>query len=106
MTENDDERMAAITSALSYHPQIFAAEDIAEVLRFALIPGDYAEEMVLAVVRLNNGRFVAMDGSCDTSGWDCQSWLDATLHDTEEDAWSNGITQDGRSAIEREEQGA
>lgn len=105
-SEAADERMNAITHALSWHPQTFAAEDVAEVLRFALDPGDWAEETVVAVVRLNDGRFAAMEGACDTTGWDCRSWLDADVFNSEEDAWLNGITQDGRALIEREEQGA
>lgn len=104
-----DDRLDTISYVMSEHPQpCFTADDIAEVVRYALIPGPegYADEELTAVVRLKDGRFVAIEGACDTTGWDCQAHLDATLHDTEEDAWLNGITQDGRAAIEREERGS
>jgi len=104
--EMTDERIDNIRYVPSEHPQpCFTADDIAEVVRFALIPGPegYADEDLTAIVRLKDGRYVAMEGGCDTTGWDCRSFVDATLHDTEEDAWLNGITQDGRAAIEQEE---
>ena len=104
-----DDRIDTIRYVLTEHPQhCFTADDIAEVVRFARIPGPegYADEELMAVVRLGDGRFVAMEGWCDTTGWDCRSGLDATLHDSEEDAWLNGIGTDARATIEREEQGA
>ena len=102
-----DDRIDTISYVMSEHPQpCFTADDIAEVVRFAVVGGDWAEEDLMAIVRLEDGRFVAMEGACDTTGWDCQAHLDATLHDTVEDAWMNGLTQDARAAIEREEQSA
>jgi hypothetical protein len=53
-------------------------------------------------VRLTNGRYAAVEGACDYTGFDCQAELTATVHDTQDDTWLN-ITRDGRSMIEREE---
>ena len=55
----------------------FNGDDIALVEEFDYSTGSYAEEEFSCLVTLKDGRRFRMSGSCDTSGWDCQSGVSA-----------------------------
>ena len=57
----------------------FAIEDVADLGDDCIIDhGDYAETTIKGTVTLKDGRRFLVDGSCDTTGWDCRSSLDCT----------------------------
>lgn len=49
----------------------FGFDDVADVL--ASVDGDNDGPSWVCVVALKDGRFSALEGSCDYTGWDCQS---------------------------------
>lgn len=55
-----------------------------------------------AVALLVDGRFAAIEGDHDYTGWSCQAGTSVTVHATAEEAWLN-VTADGRAMIERQE---
>lgn len=61
-----------LTACLEYNPQEgYTVDDIAEVL--AVWEGQNDGDFWRWILRLNDGRFVFLDGGCDYTGWDCQS---------------------------------
>jgi hypothetical protein len=97
-----------ITYALSYHPSelLRDASEIKEILRGAAhdsrdFGGD--GDTLAAIVRLHDGRVLALEGGSDYTGWDCQSDLIVTAHPSVETAWLDGIGSDSRALIERAE---
>lgn len=75
--------------------------DVAEVIRYGTDDNTDTDWYAFAaVVRLTNGKYAAVEGACDYTGFDCQATLDASVHDTAEEAWPN-LTRDGRAMIER-----
>lgn len=50
----------------------YNADDIAEVL--AVWEGENEGDDWRWILRLNDGRFVFLQGGCDFTGWDCQSY--------------------------------
>lgn len=101
------EVLAEIGYALTYNPsEHLTIEGIAEVVRGAVYnsrdDGGDGDDLA-AIVRLGSGRYAALEGWADYTGWDCQSGLEVSLHDTAEDAWLHGIGTDSRALIERAE---
>ena len=104
--EDHDETMETIRYALDENPSLLVKfEDIVSLERFALTADRaiFDGDDLAAVVRLKSGGYAALEGGCDYTGWDCQSSLDVTRWKTAEKAFTMGITQDGRSHIERSE---
>jgi hypothetical protein len=81
-----------------------ASDDLAEVIRYGH-HSDYDDDRyaTAAVVRTFDGRFAAIEGSCDNTGYSCQAHLDVNVYADAEQAWLNGLTRDGRAMIERSE---
>lgn len=68
-----DNEWSEVFSAYGTEHLPFKQEDIAEPIAAVVERGDYAEMSVYAVVRLNDGQYGYIEGSCDTTGWDCRS---------------------------------
>lgn len=58
-------------SGLSLEP--FGREDVARIVRMKKEDGDYAEITLAGIFKLKDGRYAAVTGGCDTTGWDCQA---------------------------------
>lgn len=76
----------------------FTIGDVAEVCESSIRCGDYAEESLVALIRLKDGRYAAMDGGCDTTGWDCQSWCDIRIG-SYSDVMRYGFDDDARRRL-------
>ena len=64
-----------LVACLQYNAQDgFTVADIAKVL--AVVEGENDGADWRWVLRLNDGRFVFLQGGCDYTGWDCQSSAD------------------------------
>lgn len=76
-----------LSACLEYNPQPGVHEDnIVRVL--AVWEGENDEDDWRWVVDLDNGKFAFIQGGCDYTGWDCQSWATSVLTSTpEEAAW-------------------
>lgn len=72
---------ADLCSAINYHLSI-TKEDIKSVL--AQIPGEADGPDWYWIIELNNGQFALIQGACDYTGWDCQSYAEITFADTAE----------------------
>jgi len=69
----DDQRKAMnldsdLGAALEYNPQPFNLLDIERVL--AVVDGEHDESAWHWIIKLVDGRYVYMTGSCDYTGWD------------------------------------
>lgn len=49
-------------------------------------------DIVAGVGSLPDGRWAAVDGGCDYTGWDCQSGIDVVIRDTYEAVVRDGVT--------------
>lgn len=86
------------TSAWEYHADNipFAIDDIEEVLGEACTPGEYAEQEIVGVYKLKDGKgFAYVSGGCDTTGWDCQSGASGLVYDSLEEL----VTDDDRTQL-------
>jgi hypothetical protein len=54
------------------------AVDYIDVLWGESVEG-YAQIDVLAIGKLKDGRWFSLSAGCDTTGWDCQAWGDASV---------------------------
>lgn len=68
----------------------FARADVAEVI--ASVEGENDERAWVCVVRLKDGRFAALEGSCDYTGWDCQAGAWCMVGDTMESVVRFGVS--------------
>jgi len=73
-----------LSACLEYNGQSFGTADIKKIL--AVIEGVRDEYNWSWIIELKNGKFVYMTGGCDYTGWDCQSWANSTIYNTEADA--------------------
>lgn len=74
-----------LDACLRYNPQDGITPDtIAAVL--AVWEGENDGDDWRWVIRLNDGRFAFIQGGCDYTGWDCQSWATSVVADTAERA--------------------
>lgn len=71
-----------LCACLEYNQQSFTAEDVTKVL--AVHEGENDGDDWRWVLRLNDGRFVFLQGGCDYTGWDCQSWATSQFADAPE----------------------
>lgn len=98
---------ADLIEALEYHGDDVVNEGTAAALvRYGsaeskAYPGDNWD--YAAIVRLTSGRFAALSGGYDYTGWSCQAGLSITVHNTEQEAWLN-LPTDDRAMIERAEE--
>jgi hypothetical protein len=61
--------------------------------------GDYAEESVMALLRLNDGRYAVVDAGCDTTGYDCQGSVYWGYFTSFENAVNLGLTEEIRNIL-------
>jgi hypothetical protein len=89
--------------AWEYYPEDIPAtlEDIAEVIADDCTGGDdgYAEEEIVGIFRLKDGRFLYVSGGCDTTGWDCQSSASGEIRNTLGDIVRECCTDDERKRL-------
>lgn len=71
-------------ACLEYNPQSFAVEEVEKVL--AVWEGQNDGDDWRWVLKLSDGRFCFLQGGCDYTGWDCQSWASSEFKGTPEDA--------------------
>ena len=74
-----------LSACLEYNPQQFGLEDIEKVV--AVWTGENDGDDWRWVIKVskkcaeaNSGRFVFLQGGCDYTGWDCQSYATSTFH--------------------------
>lgn len=78
-----------LTACLEYNPQDgYTVEDIAQVV--AVWEGQNDEDDWRWILRLNDDRFVFLQGGCDYTGWDCQSWASSIFAASPEEALELG----------------
>lgn len=63
---------------LQYNPQDFSLEDIDRVV--AVSEGEGDGDPWQWVILLKDGRYIALEGWCDYTGWDCRSGAENTVH--------------------------
>lgn len=86
-----------LKACLGYNPQeTFKVIDIDKVL--AVWEGENDEDDWRWVLRLKDGRFVFLQGGCDYTGWDCQSWADHAFADTPVEAAAKALDTEPISA--------
>lgn len=73
-------------------------KNILEVLASANGENDGASW--ICVVRLNDGRFAACEGSCDYTGWDCYAGNTITVASSFESLIISGLTPDNCNRLE------
>lgn len=73
-----------LDNCLVFNPQSFTADDIERVL--AVHVGENDGDDWRWVMKLKDGRFAFVQGGCDYTGWDCQSWAASAFADTPEEA--------------------
>jgi len=61
--------------------------------------GDCAEQKLAGIIRSPDGAFFAVEGSCDTTGWDCQASLSIQRFGSFDDAHALGLTDEGRRIL-------
>lgn len=66
---------------------------------FSMWRGSYAEEDVCALLRLKDGRYAALDASCDSTGYDCIGHVTWTYHSSYDEAVKRGLTKYNREAL-------
>lgn len=62
---------ANLRACLEANPQSFTVDDVAELL--AISEGENEGPSWWWILSLKDGRFLALTGWCDYTGWDCQS---------------------------------
>jgi hypothetical protein len=73
----------SLTACLEYNPQPFAIEEVEKVL--AVWEGENDGDdwrWVLKMKKGSKGKFVFLQGGCDYTGWDCQSWAKSDISNT------------------------
>ena len=73
-----------LASCLEFNPQPFTTNDIEKVL--AVYEGENDGDDWQWVIALKDGRFTFLQGGCDYTGWDCQSWATSAFYATAEEA--------------------
>ena len=75
-------------------------ERVASVLRsWGESPEGYGSVDIAATFTLVDGRFGALTGWCDTTGWDCQAGADWYEADTEEELIRTRLTRREREVL-------
>jgi hypothetical protein len=75
-------------------------KDIAEVL--ASVNGENDGDSWVCIVRLNDGRFACVEGSCDYTGWDCQAGNTITVASSFSGLMASGVTPSWAKRLEIE----
>ena len=87
----------SLSACLEYNPQSFDLQNVEKVL--AVWEGEHDGDDWRWVIKVNSvcskkngGRFVFLQGGCDYTGWDCQSWATSEFATTALNAakFSNG----------------
>jgi hypothetical protein len=79
-----------LQACLEYNPQDeFDVYDIKEVL--AVWEGENDGDDWRWVLQLKDDRFVFLQGGCDFTGWDCQSWAISQFEETANQAAMCGL---------------
>lgn len=76
-------------------------DDIAEIVAHGeRSPEGFASWSGALIARLNDGRWIAAAGWCDTTGWDCQSGAEIKVASTREAAMQFGLSDEDRRVLE------
>lgn len=77
-----------LESCLEYNPQKgYTVDDIEIVL--AVWEGANEGDDWRWILQLKNGSYVLLEGGCDYTGWDCQSWATSWFFASVEEALDN-----------------
>jgi hypothetical protein len=79
--------------------QVPEADALASLEAFSAWEGDYAEEDVQALLRLKDGRYATVVASCDSTGYDCQGYVDWHIAETFEEAVLFGLDESARKNL-------
>lgn len=63
-------------------------------------PEGYASTNVVALGKVNDGRWVVLEGWCDTTGWDCQAGGTIVYADSREHAINFGLDDESRKRLQ------
>jgi len=101
----DDCRDRRIDSDLSYNAEYndlggFRLEDVCVVL--AALMGENDGPAYHWIVMMKDHTYAYITGSCDYTGWDCQSWGDATLTVTLKEALKSVEDKETRSRLRKQ----
>ena len=75
----------------------FSRENVVHVV--AMEEGDNEGPTWIGVFKLDNGRYAFIEGGCDYTGWDCQSYAEATVADTLDDLVRWALSDDDRQRL-------
>ena len=78
-----------LVACLENNSQEYTIKDIEKVL--AVYEGENDGEDWRWILQLKDGRFVFLQGGCDYTGWDCQSWAGSTFTENAEEAAKEAI---------------
>lgn len=65
-------------------------KNVTEVL--ASVNGENDQDSWICIVKLSDGRFACLEGSCDYTGWDCHAGNTITVASSVETLLSTGVT--------------
>jgi hypothetical protein len=81
-----------LEACLIYNPQGFGIDDIKSVL--AVWEGENDGDDWRWVLLMKDGRYIFLQGGCDYTGWDCQSWASHKVVDSPEEGAKLAIKSD------------
>lgn len=82
-----------------FQPLPIKFEDIVKIFIDGWETDSYFKEIGSAIGLLRNGKYVSLEGGCDSTGWDCESWLEVKIFDNYGDAYWLGLTDPGRDRL-------
>ncbi len=88
-----------LSASLGYAGSLehFSRTDVAEILAMAEGENDGASWQI--AVRLYDGRFAFLEGSCDYTGWDCQSGCSCVVAGSRDDLVRYALTDEARERL-------
>lgn len=90
--------LSELASGIEYNqPQPITIDDVEDVEAYWTDGNDEPEFVWL--LRLKDGRYAAGSGGHDYTGWDCQSGLSVTVHDTRDEAIRFGLDLNDRCTL-------
>jgi hypothetical protein len=97
---NSGEIVWRTATAPTMEGQPIGPKDVAEVTHiWALSYQEYADQSMVAVMRLKDGRWACVETWSDSSGYGCQDGTDWYIGDTFDAVVRWGLTDEGRTSL-------